>query len=522
MTIRHLLVATLTGTAVLAPNPARAADLPNPIEIVRDGITLRYQSTPVATKPVTGKGPTKADFDGDGRDDVASLTYSGLAVSYSSAPHRDLAAKWYPGGAEEDLGAAMAVGNFNGDRYDDLAVGDGWEPDLRNMGYQVGGVWVIPGGPGGLQFGRAQHLTQNTPGLPGTPVRGDLFGFSLAAGDITGDGRDELAIGIPDKKIGTRKNAGAVVVLKGAPSGVTTTGARWISQATAGVPGAATADAEFGYDLAIGRIDKNRHAELVVAARADLGDQGGWITQFWGAASGVSLKKVSRVSGEQLTDSVNQRNVYLWASSIDLAIGDINRDGYGELVAGLPGAQVGMEVQAGAVVTIPGRATGLSAKGAIAITQRTAGVATAPKDDEYFGDTVAVGDVTGDGRADVLTSAPGEWARAGAIVLLRGTAKGLTGAKSQFLTQSSTGVPDTAERDDEFGRSLALLNLNGTGGLDALAGAPQEEVTGDTPGYGSGSITRFLGGYQGLGNATVVNGRFLNELAAGYGAGIAG
>lgn len=519
---RAVIATAIAATTILMTTAEAAAAAPVTTETVRDGITLLSERTAVTTKPVTGKGPTRADFDGDGRDDVAVFSYAGVAVSYSSAAHRDVLRTEVAGHASSGFGWSMTVGDFNGDRYDDLVIGDYIEPDQRGKGYEAGGVWIVPGGSGGLRISGARHFNQSSPGVPGASVASDWFGFSLAAGDITGDGRDDLAIGIPLKKIGTKKTAGAVVVLKGGAGGVTATGARWISQSTAGVPGAANTGDKFGMGLAIGRIDKNRYQDLVIGAPGESPDSSrlgsGTITRFWGGAGGVSLTKVTALGGGLITKTVDRKNLYLWEIGGALAIGDVTGDGYGEIVIGGSGAQVGNHVGAGAVITVPGRSTGLSAKGAIVITQNSTGVAGAAESGDRFGDSVAVGDVTLDGRADVLAGVPRENTGAGAVVLLRGSAKGLTGVKSQTVSQASAGVPDGPERDDEFGQAVALLNLNGSGGLDALVGSPGEVVAGDTAGHGSGSVTRFLGGYAGLGNATVTTGRFFGaDFGVHYG-----
>ncbi|MEV4279340.1 FG-GAP and VCBS repeat-containing protein [Actinoplanes xinjiangensis] len=523
---RSVLAAAVATTTVLASTPAAEAALPalspTTTHTVQHGVTLLLERTPVTARPATGKGATRADFDGDNRDDVAVFSNSGLSVAYSSAAHRDVLRTEVPGGSTA-LGTSMEAGDFNGDRYDDLAVGDYNEPDLRAMGYAAGAVWIIPGGPGGLRIDRAQHFNQSTAGVPGTSAQSDFFGMSLAAGDITGDGRDELAIGIPLKDVNGRNDAGAVVVLKGTANGVSSGGTRWISQATAGVPGAAGSGDQFGWSLAIGGIDRNRHQELVISAvneRPDTDHLGsGTITQFWGGPSGVSMSKVTMIAGGQITKKINKSNLYLWQIGLDLAIGDVNGDGYGEVVSGVSGAQAGANgnIYGGAVLTIPGRSTGLSATGAIAVTQESTGVAGGTENDDRFGDSIAVGDVTGDGRADVLAGVPGENAGTGTVVLLRGSAAGLTGVGSRTISQSTAGVPGGAERGDRFGAAVALLNLNGSGGLDALVSSPAEEIPGDPRGYPTGTVTRFLGYPSGLGSATLTDGRFLGGVAGMYG-----
>jgi hypothetical protein len=510
---------------------ARAtADVPGFDEILRDGITLLHQRKAVTATPVTGKGATRSDFDGDGRDDIAAFSDTGVIVTYSSAPHRDYLRTEMPGGGCVCFGIQLAAGNFNGDRYDDLAIADMDEVDLKDMGYHAGAVWIFSGGPDGLQVDTVKHINQSSSGVPGSSREPDWFGDSLAAGDITGDGRDELAIGIPGKKVGKAKEAGAVVVLKGSPSGITTTGAQWISQNTAGVPGTAETRDAFGGRVAVGRINKNKYQELIIGApmEDDAAPRSGtgMVTQFWGTAAGVSLKKVTGVSGSAATAAANHDGTYLWYFGGALGVTDTTGDGYGEIIVGVGGAQAGSgwDLQPGAVVSLAGRSSGLSTKGMKVFSQDSTGIAGSTESDDHFGDSIAVGDVTGDGLGDVLVSVPGEdvgkTVDAGMIVLLRGTRKGLTGAGSQSLDQNAGIVPDTAERGDGFGYSVSLLNLNGTGGLDALVGTPDEYVKGDAAGWASGTVTSLPGGSQGLGAGTATSGRAVSydsETSGRYG-----
>jgi FG-GAP repeat len=110
-----------------------------------------------------------------------------------------------------------------------------------------------------------------------------------------------------------------------------------------------------------------------------------------------------------------------------LAVTDTNGDGYGEVIAGDPLGEVGMDLP-GLVVSLPGRGSGLSASGAKVFSQDTVGVPGANELRDQFGAIIAVGDVTGDGLGDVLVGVPGEdigsTVDAGSVVLLRGAAGG--------------------------------------------------------------------------------------------------
>jgi FG-GAP repeat protein len=177
------------------------------------------------------------------------------------------------------------------------------------------------------------------------------------------------------------------------------------------------------------------------------------------------------------------------------------------------------------VVTIPVRSTGLYAKGLIVLGEQDKNIPGAAAELDRFGASIAAGDVTGDGYDDVLVGAPGDdpggKRDAGATVLLRGSAKGLTGAKSQAVTQSTAGVPGAAEKEDFFGAAVAVLNLDGTKRLDAVITAPNETVGGDTKGEPSGSVTTMRGVAGGLNGGTEFTGRAVGLPGLSYGQDVA-
>ena len=209
------------------------------------------------------------------------------------------------------------------------------------------------------------------------------------------------------------------------------------------MPGAAELGDRFGGGLTIGKVNKDRYQELIVGSPAedDTKPRGGtgMVTQFWGGAAGPSLKKVTGVSSATATAAAKQQNTWLWYLGGSMGVTDINGDGYGEVVVGASAAQSGKNGnQGGAVVGFAGRGTGLSAKGIRVLSQDSTGIADSTEHDDRFGNSIAVGDVTGDGLGDVLVGVPGEdigkAIDTGSIVLLRGSRKGLSGAGSQTLT----------------------------------------------------------------------------------------
>ncbi len=150
------------------------------------------------------------------------------------------------GGAEagDVFGDNVTCGDFDGDGFDDLAVGVPGE----DIGAVVdgGAVNVFYGSASGLTASGDQLWHQNVPGVLGGAEAGDLFGSSLASGDYDGNGRDDLAVGAPGEDVGALVDAGAVNVLYGSGSRLTASGDQLWHQDSAGILGGAEAGDMFG------------------------------------------------------------------------------------------------------------------------------------------------------------------------------------------------------------------------------------------------------------------------------------
>jgi FG-GAP repeat len=333
--------------------------------------------------------------------------------------------------ANDHFGTAVAHGDFNGDNYQDLAVGVPDE-DRTNGPTQVadtGAVVVFYGTATGLASSGRQYWDQGSAGIADNPEAGDRFGASLAAGDFNDDGYDDLAIGAPGEDLGSTpiQNAGAVNVLYGSPAGLSV---------SAVVPD---------------QIWHQNRADVAEVAEAD--DRFGW----------------------------------------SLTTGDFNRDGYDDLAIGVIGETVGTVQGAGAVNVIYGSRLGLSATAALADQlwhQDSPQVEDQAEAGDWFGRTLAAGDFNGDGYDDLAIGVPDEaWnahappvAKAGAVHVLHGSALGLSATErlvDQFWTQDSNGVDDDPEVGDFFGYSLAVVHLSGPDlSADLAIGVPFETVDG--------------------------------------------
>jgi len=169
--------------------------------------------------------------------------------------------------------------------------------------------------------------------VAGVAEEGDQFSFALAAGDLNGDLRGELAVGAP----GENGSAGVAHVLYGSPAGLTTTGSQLWSQDSPGVAGVAEGFDVFGAALADGDFNADGRADLAVGA--------------WGENSAAGVTHVLYGSPAGLTTTGSQ----LWSQDSPgvigapegadffgqaLAAGDFNGDTQAELAVGAPGENV--------------------------------------------------------------------------------------------------------------------------------------------------------------------------------------
>lgn len=215
------------------------------------------------------------DFDGDGYDDLGvgvpgEDDRKGLVAVVFGGPsglRPEGNIRWSEtllGGVSENgdrFGETLAAGNFNGDSYDDLAIGipiDGVNPSNPLSG-QVGVAYGGPGGSGGAQIWSEDNIW-----YVGTSEANDRFGHALAVGDFDKDGRDDLAIGRPGEFVWGPAD-GSVTILMGSASGLTTARRRDIAPGVEGFPGDINQhDKNFAFSLAPGDFDGDGHADLAI------------------------------------------------------------------------------------------------------------------------------------------------------------------------------------------------------------------------------------------------------------------
>lgn len=244
-----------------------------------EGGALRFRPGPLTAAPVTTTtlrnfgmgGNTRdlatGDFDGDGRDDLATAWQANDDSGTFITRWDDQAkpARWW---ADADRGSALATADFDQDGTDDLAIGlvqPNPESETTHCQDRLGGAVLLFKGSKTAAFGAEnQCITQSSPEVGGAAEEGDDFGAALSAGDLNGDSRPELVVGVPGEDVGTVKDAGGYVVMNGTEHGPYGGLAR--SQSTPNMPGTAETGDRFGAQVAVGDYNRDGLWDTAVSA----------------------------------------------------------------------------------------------------------------------------------------------------------------------------------------------------------------------------------------------------------------
>ena len=388
----------------------------------------------------------------------------------------------YGAGAADRFGRALAIGDVNGDGVDDLIVG-AYQAD-REYAVDCGRAYVFYGGPSlpaTIDLGQSGTIADVT--IIGAHAL-DLLGRSVAAGDVNGDGIDDLIIGI------YQAGPGQVAVIYGgalpseteidlADDNITGLGAGVLFEGVNGDDG-------FGFYVAAGNINGDRnstndvgYADILVGAYLqDHNETGGAYVLYGGPGitDGATVDSgtwtVPAFACADVTFSAAASGDRMGRS---MASGDVNGDGFDDVVIGASHADPDVgRANAGETYVFYG---GLSLPSTITVdpTVNTDLTVLGDVAGDEAGRATANGDLTGDGVDDLVVGAVLASSGAGEIYVISGPgATAITVTPSESEVSAGDTVEFTVTASNRFAQSWDVTDYLTTYSAPPEAGGSWE------------------------------------------------
>ncbi|MDH5715863.1 MAG: FG-GAP-like repeat-containing protein, partial [Candidatus Aminicenantes bacterium] len=379
------------------------------------------------------------------------------------------------GAAKDESGYAVSSGDINADGYDDIIIGahnaDPGDPVRSNAGE----TYVILGD----SFSSPPYTIDLSTTPADITVLGaaadDWSGYSAASGDINGDGYDDLIIGAPWADPGTtpRNKAGETYVIFGSSSPDSEID---LSTESSNITVCGAADYNYsGHAVASGDVNGDGYADVIIGAycaspggRAEAGET--YVIFGSSPSSPVTID----LSTTPADITVCGANTLDW-SGLAVASGDVNGDGYDDVIIGAAYATPGGRNGAGETYVIFGFSTPWPAKYTIDLSVLPADITVCGDDaGDESGYVVASGDVNGDGYDDIIIGAlaadPGGRSKAGETYVIFGFSPSSPVAIDLSVSSANITVCGDAS-DDLSGWAVASGDVNNDGFDDIIIGA---------------------------------------------------
>lgn len=402
---------------------------------------------------------------------------------------------------------SIGGGDINGDGYDDMVVsGYGYRKYSVPPAVADGVIFVFFGSPTNVAgvprpFGTTPTAVNPSAAQiisPYLEVGNRRTGWCVAvAGDVNGDGYADVIVGDWTDTDNNQNNEGSFMIFHGSPTG--------LNEAPDFVMFSNIVGAAMGHSVAsAGDVNGDGYADVLVGVANRYGsDQNirpGAVELYFGGPNGITAPMMIR-----FTPAANQNNARMGDYLTVACAGDINGDGFSDMIFSIPKHSTDPISSSGdgsdpRVRIVHGGGLGLYYHTQAQTTPWRIDPFTEP--DGHAGWSVAnAGDVDGDGFSDVLVGIPDADGGQGHVHLYLGTPTG-PGALPSAVLQGSMG-------GERFGACVATAgDVNGDGYADVAIGAPG----------GNGRVVIHLGGPGGLDltPATVLTG----AAGSGFGAAV--
>lgn len=413
-------------------------------------------------------GAAFTDGSNDREDAGALYLFLGPLAPSDSLDTADGAydARFSGANAGDQLGRALAAGDFDGDGADDLAMA---APAAEG---EAGAVYVMLGGA----WSAETDFATDEPDALLTGPAGSYSGFIMRADDLDADGRSDLVVAAPlaDGPQDGRPDAGAVYVVNGSDLAA---GSAIALEETEGVIYGAAAGDKLGEGIATGDVDGDGLPNLILVATFSAGSDGSpgagetYVIPSPArlpidlAKGSASLRVLGADEGDQLGHSIGAADTD-GDGAADIWLGAVSADGPGNALdlAG-EAALVRGDQPAGTVIDV--------AQG------DEDALIYGPEETSRLGRSLTVGDLNGDGLADLAISAPNQDERAGRVFIIHAGSSYPSDASGADVTIGGLGAGDILGHESFGSPALTTADIDGDGRLDLLLVAPQGDGPSD-------------------------------------------